>query len=143
MVDTFYPLIIPSFFGSAFYIFLLRQFYLTIPFDLEDSASIDGASRAAFLWHILIPLSGPVIATVAVFSFLAHWQEFFRPLIYLNSREKLTIPLGLRMFQSEYAGWQWEQLMAMTVLTTIPSILLYFIAQRYFVSGIVMTGMKG
>ena len=143
MVDTFYPLIIPSFFGNAFYIFLLRQFYLTIPFDLEDSARIDGASRGAFLWHILIPLSGPVIATVAVFSFLAHWQEFFRPLIYLNSREKLTIPLGLRMFQSEYAGWQWEQLMAVTVLTTIPSIVLYFVAQRYFVSGIVMTGMKG
>jgi len=142
-IDTFYPLIVPSYLGSAFYIFLLRQFFLTIPLDLEDAARIDGAGRVQFLWRILVPLSGPAIATVAVFSFMANWQDFFMPLIYLNSKEKLTLPLGLRMFRDEYGGAQWELMMAAVVVTTLPSLILFFVAQRYFISGIVMTGMKG
>ena len=142
-IDTFYPLIVPSYFGSAFYIFLLRQFFLTIPLDLEDAARIDGAGRGQFLWRILVPLSGPAIATIAVFSFMANWQDFFRPLIYLNSMHKLTIPLGLTMFRNEYGGGSWELMMAVVVVTTLPSLILFFVAQRYFISGIVMTGMKG
>lgn len=141
--DTYYPLIVPSYFGSPFYIFLLRQFFMTIPFDLEDAARIDGASRAQVMWRIMIPLAGPAIATVCVMSFMAHWQEFFGPLIYLSSTEKFTVPLGLRLFRNEYGGDQWNLMMAATVVSLIPSLVLFFSAQRFFVSGIVMSGMKG
>lgn len=142
-VDTYWPLIVPSFFGSAFYIFLLRQFLLTIPADLEDAARIDGATRLQQLVTIMVPLAKPAIATIAVFSFMAHWQEFFRPLIYLNSRDKLTVPLAIRMFRDEYSGDQWNLIMAVTVVSIIPSLILFFSAQRVFISGIVMSGMKG
>lgn len=140
-VDTFLPLIVPAFFGSAFYIFLLRQFFLTIPNDLEDAALIDGANNLQTLWRIFVPLSLPAMATVAIFSFMYHWQDFFMPLIYLNSKELKTVALGLQMFRAEF-GTDWNLMMAAAVTTAIPCLLLFFFAQRYFISGIVMTGLK-
>ena len=140
-VNTFLPLIIPSFFGSAFYIFLLRQFFLAIPTDLEDAARIDGASSLHILWYIFVPLSLTAMATVAIFSFMHHWQDFFLPLIYLNSKDLKTVALGLQMFRAEFST-DWNHMMAASVLTTIPPLLLFFFAQRYFISGIVMTGLK-
>lgn len=140
-VDTFLPLIIPAYFGSPFYIFLLRQFFLTIPGDLEDAAFIDGATHIQTLWRIFVPLSLPAMATVAVFSFMHHWQDFFMPLIYLNSKELKTVSLALQMFRAEFST-DWNLMMAAAVTTSIPCLLLFFFAQRYFISGIVMTGMK-
>lgn len=140
-VDTFLPLIVPAYFGSAFYIFLLRQFFLTIPGDLEDAALIDGASNLQTLWRIFVPLSLPAMATVAIFSFMYHWQDFFMPLIYLNSKELKTVALGLQMFRAEF-GTDWNLMMAAAVTTAVPCLLLFFFAQRYFISGIVMTGLK-
>ena len=141
-INTYYPLILPSYFGSAFYIFLLRQFFRTIPVDLEHAAEIDGASRLQILFRVIAPLSGPAIATVAVFSFMAHWQEFFGPLIYLNSTKLIPLSLGLQRFREDYGGTVWHHLMAASVVSTLPPLLLFFLAQRYFISGIVMTGMK-
>jgi ABC-type glycerol-3-phosphate transport system permease component len=140
-VDTFYPLIVPAFFGSAFYIFLLRQFFMTIPNDLEDAAMIDGATHLQTLWRIFVPLSLPAMATVSIFSFMYHWQDFFMPLIYLNSKELKTVALGLHMFRAEFTA-DWNLMMAAAVTASIPSLLLFFSAQRYFIGGIVMTGMK-
>ena len=140
-IDTFLPLIVPAYFGSPFYIFLLRQFFLTIPGDLEDAAFIDGATHAQTLWRIFVPLSLPAMATVAVFSFMHHWQDFFMPLIYLNSKELKTVSLALQMFRAEFST-DWNLMMAAAVTTSIPCLLLFFFAQRYFISGIVMTGLK-
>lgn len=140
-VDTFLPLIVPAFFGNAFYIFLLRQFFLTIPSDLEDAALIDGATNLQTLWRIFVPLSVPAMATVAIFSFMRHWQDFFMPLIYLNSKELKTVALGLQMFRAEFST-AWNLMMAASVTASIPCLLLFFFAQRYFISGIVMTGLK-
>lgn len=140
-IDTFLPLIVPAYFGNAFYIFLLRQFFLTIPSDLEDAALIDGASNLTTLWRIFVPLSLPAMATVAIFSFMYHWQDFFMPLIYLNSKELKTVALGLQMFRAEF-GTDWNLMMAAAVTTAVPCLLLFFFAQRYFISGIVMTGLK-
>lgn len=140
-VDTFLPLIVPAFFGNAFFIFLLRQFFLTIPADLEDAAAIDGATNSQTLWRIFVPLSLPAMATVAIFSFMNHWQDFFMPLIYLNSRELKTLALALQMFRAEF-GTDWNLMMAAAVTTSIPCLMLFFFAQRYFISGIVMTGLK-
>ena len=140
-VDTFWPLIIPAFAGSAFYIFLLRQFFLTIPVDLEDAALIDGAGPFQTLWRIFVPLSVPAMTTIAVFSFMHHWQDFFMPLIYLNSKEMKTVSLALQMFREESVT-DWNLMMAASVTASIPCILLFFFAQRYFIKGIVMTGMK-
>ena len=138
-VDTFWPLIIPAFAGSAFYIFLLRQFFLTIPVDLEDAALIDGAGPFQTLWRIFVPLSVPAMTTIAVFSFMHHWQDFFMPLIYLNSKEMKTVSLALQMFREESVT-DWNLMMAASVTASIPCILLFFFAQRYFIKGIVMTG---
>jgi multiple sugar transport system permease protein len=142
-VDTFYPLILPSFFGgSAFYIFLMRQFFQTIPREFDEAAMLDGAGFFRIWWKILLPLSGPVIATVAVLSFIGHWDEFNGPLIYLNSPEKYTVSLGLRMFQDSY-GNETNQLMAASLIHILPTIVLFFCAQRYFMKGINLSGLGG
>jgi multiple sugar transport system permease protein len=142
-IDTFAPLTVPAFFGGgAFTIFLLRQFFLTIPRELDEAAMIDGATPFGIWWRVLLPLSRPALVTVVLFSFLAHWDDFMGPLIYLNSMEKYTVSIGLRMFQDMF-GTQLELLMAASLIHIIPTIVLFFIAQRYFIKGIALTGLKG
>jgi len=142
-IDTFYPLTIPSLFGGgAFNIFLMRQFFLTIPCEYDEAAMIDGASPLRIWWRILLPLSGPVIATVAVLSFIGHWDEFNGPLIYLNTPEKYTVSIGLRMFQDSY-GNETNLLMAASLIHILPTIVLFFAAQRYFMRGINLSGLGG
>jgi multiple sugar transport system permease protein/sn-glycerol 3-phosphate transport system permease protein len=143
-VDTFLPLVVPSFFGSAFFIFLLRQFYMTIPVELEDAAKIDGASVYRIWWSIMLPLSQPVLATVAVFTFVATYNDFFTPLIYLSNEDNYTIAVALSFFQgSPRIGPQMHLLMAAVTMSILPPLLLFLAAQRYFVRGIVMSGIKG
>jgi ABC-type glycerol-3-phosphate transport system permease component len=146
-IDTLAPLIVPSFLGGgAFTIFLLRQFILSIPYELDEAATIDGAGRLRVLWSIIVPNSMPALATAAVFSFIAHWNEFFGPLIFLNTRKNFTIPLGLVTLRT-YAGDPGEPkdhlLMAGSVIATVPIIVVFFLAQKYFVQGIVTSGLKG
>ena len=142
-IDTLKPLIVPSFFGGgAFFIFLMRQFFKTIPLELEEAARLDGCSNLRIFWDVMIPLSTPAVATISVMSFIAHWQDFMGPLIYLNSFEKYTVAIGLRMFQSIYGSFPHYMLAASTIVL-IPILILFFIAQKYFVQGIVLTGMKG
>lgn len=143
-VNTFLPLIVPAFFGSAFNIFLLRQFYTTIPIDLEEAAKIDGANVYRIWWSIMLPLSKPVLATVAVFTFVGTYNDFFTPLIYLSDESKYTIAVALSFFQgSPRIGPQMHLLMAAVTVSILPPLLLFLAAQRYFVRGIVMTGIKG
>ena len=141
-VNSFLPLIVPAFFGSPFYIFLLRQFFLTLPPELEDAARVDGANALQILWHIILPLSKPALATVAVFSFQAVWNDFLPPLIYLHDQAKYTVSLGLSFFRSSY-DVQWAYLMAATLVTMLPVILVFFLAQKQFIEGITLTGTKG
>lgn len=142
-IDTLRPLIVPAFFGGgAFFIFLMRQFFKTIPTELEEAAHLDGCTSLRIFWDIMLPLSTPAIATIAVMSFIAHWQEFMAPVIYLNSFEKYTVAIGLRMFQSIYGSFP-HYMLAASNIALIPVLILFFIAQKYFVQGIVLTGIKG
>lgn len=141
-VDTFKPLIVPSFFGGgAFFIFLLRQFFLTIPKDLEDAARIDGCGRFRIFLQIILPLAKPALITVSIFSFMSHWNDFMGPLIYLNSEHKRTLAIALQSFQGQYTA-DWNLLMAASVVVLIPVLVIFFTLQRYFVEGIVLTGLK-
>ena len=146
-LDTFKPLIIPHWFGGgAFNIFLLRQFFMTIPRDLDEAAVIDGASYPRVFLSVIMPLSKPVVATVAVITFIARWNAFIGPLIFLDSLEKLTMAVGLRFLQTitfEEGEPRDHYLMAAAVIMATPTILLFFAAQRYFVRGVVMSGIKG
>jgi multiple sugar transport system permease protein len=143
-IDTWLPLIVPSFFGGAFSIFLMRQFYMTIPYDLDEAAKIDGASNLLIWWRIMIPLSMPVLATIAVLNFMDDWNAFLRPLIYLTTLDKQMLGVGLAFFRGLSSGYsKWNYMMAASTMMTIPIILLFFFAQKYFVKGIVMTGMGG
>jgi ABC-type glycerol-3-phosphate transport system permease component len=140
--DTLLPLIVPAFFGNAFYIFLMRQFFLTIPVELEEAAKIDGCGTFRIFWQIIMPLSKPVLVSVAVFSFVAHWNDFLTPLIYLNSVDKRTLALGLATF-SDVWGVDIVSLMAASTAVLLPVLVIFFLAQKYFVQGVVMTGLKG
>jgi ABC-type glycerol-3-phosphate transport system permease component len=143
LVNTFWPLIIPGFFGNAFYIFLLRQFFRGIPAELNDAGLVDGASELTIFLRIIVPLSGPVLSVVALLTFLANWTDFFGPLIYLQGDSSLwTLSLGLRDFQSAHFI-AWGPLMAASVMFMLPVILLFLVAQRTFVQGIALTGLKG
>jgi ABC-type glycerol-3-phosphate transport system permease component len=146
-LDTLTPLIVPHWFGGGpFFIFLMRQFFMTIPRDFDEAAKIDGANSFQILWEVLVPLCRPAITTVAIFAALFHWNSFIEPLIFLNTPEKFTISLGLRYFQTAPldAGEPKEHLlMAGTMIMIIPCVLLFFAAQRYFVRGIVLSGLKG
>ena len=142
-VNTFKPLIVPAWFGGgAFAIFLLRQFFMSIPRDLEDAARLDGATDLEVWWHVILPLSKPALVTVAVLSFIARWKMFFGPLVYLSSPEKYTTALGLAMFQSIHGSFA-NLLMAASVITAVPLVIMFFAAQRFLVRGILLTGMKG
>jgi ABC-type glycerol-3-phosphate transport system permease component len=146
-IDTWWPLILPSWFGGgAFSVFLLRQFFLQIPRDLDEAAVIDGANSWQILWKILLPLAQPALATVAIFSFLTHWNDFFHPLIYLSTVENFPLSVGLRWFQqraTDPAEPREHLLMAASMLMVLPCVLIFFTMQRYFIRGIVMSGIKG
>ncbi len=146
-IDTHWPLIVPTFFGGgAFNIFLLRQFFMTIPLEFDEAAYMDGASSWTIFWRIILPLSKPVISTVAIFGFLASWQSFLAPLIYLNTKEKFTLPIGITWFRvvpMEQGEPKDHLLMAASVTVTLPAVILFFSAQRYFIGGIIMSGIKG
>jgi multiple sugar transport system permease protein len=144
-VNTFLPLIVPAYFGGgAFFIFLLRQFFMTIPVELSDAAKIDGCSDLGIFWRVILPLSKPGIAAASIFSFIYHWNDFMGPLIYLNSENKRTLTLGLRDFIVVSAQrTEFQYLMAVSTLTVLPVILVFFFAQKYFIQGVVMSGVKG
>jgi multiple sugar transport system permease protein len=145
-LDTLKPLIVPSYFGTAFGIFLLRQFIMSIPFELDESALIDGASRFTILTRIILPNCKPAAATLAIFAFMGSWNNFLHPLIFLDSLENFTLPLGL-WFLKAYSGDpvlpKDHLLMAGCVITTLPVVVLFAAFQRYYVEGIVMSGIKG
>ena len=141
-VDTFLPLFVPSWFGAPFYIFMMRQFMIGLPYELEEAARIDGASSLRILTTIIAPLCGPAIAAIAIFSALAHYNDFMGPLIYLSTNEKFTLPLGLFWYQGRYGNF-WHLVMAASTVALAPVMLLFFVAQRYFVRGIVLTGLAG
>jgi multiple sugar transport system permease protein/sn-glycerol 3-phosphate transport system permease protein len=143
-IDTFLPLIVPHFLAhAAFFVFLYRQFMMTIPVDLEDSARIDGCGPLATWWLIMMPLSKPIIVTVAVFSFIASWNDFLMPLLYINSDSKQTIALALNNFKSSFQYAEPQLLMAGAVMMLIPTIIIFFLAQKVFIRGVVVTGVKG
>jgi multiple sugar transport system permease protein len=146
-IDTYWPLIAPSWLGGdAFTIFLLRQFLMTLPRDLDDAATVDGAGSFQILWRILVPLMAPALATVAILQFLNQWNDFVRPFIFLSSPDKFTMSVGLRFFSTLQESTQDPRthlLMATTVVMSMPAIILFFSFQRYFVRGIVMSGLKG
>ncbi|MEZ4862892.1 MAG: carbohydrate ABC transporter permease [Caldilineaceae bacterium] len=141
--NTFWPLTVPAWLGWPFGIFLLRQFFMTIPFDLDDAAKIDGASTLRIYWQIMLPLSKPGLAAIAIFAFMGNWNNFLAPLIYLRDMEKYTLALGLRMFQGQYAIHNQHYLMAVSVITILPIIVMFFFAQKQFIQGIALTGLKG
>ncbi|MCB1103953.1 MAG: carbohydrate ABC transporter permease [Opitutaceae bacterium] len=144
-VDTYLPLIVPALFGSPFYIFLLRQFFLTIPRDSEEAALIDGASPLRIWWSVILPQARPALATVLIFTFIGTWNDFFGPLLYLNSPEKATLTLGLNLMKTQVLGSgvvEWNVLMAASLLVLLPNVILFFFAQRHFISGISMGAGK-
>jgi multiple sugar transport system permease protein len=141
-VGTFRPLVIPPLAGSAFFIFLLRQFFMTIPRELEDAALIDGGSRLRIFTSIILPLAKPALATVTIFAFMGSWNDYLGPLIYLGNRDQYTLSLGLQVFV-QYHRAEWGLLMAASTMMVTPVILLFFFAQQHFVQGITLTGIKG
>jgi multiple sugar transport system permease protein len=141
-VDSFLPMIIPAFFGSPFYIFLLRQFFMGIPRELEDAALIDGANRLQILWKIIIPNAKPALAAVAIFNFQGVWNDFLYPLVFLHNQNNYTIALGLSFFRSTYSV-QWGYLMAASVVALLPMVIIFFLAQKTFIEGISFSGIKG
>ncbi len=141
-VGTYAPLIVPYFFGSAYNIFLLRQFMMTIPWELTDAAKVDGANEFTTMLKIVTPLIKPALLVIAVFHFMWTWNDFFGPLIYLDNITEYPLVMGLYAFQTRF-GVKWNLMMAASLSTTLPLIILFFIAQRYFIEGITLTGLKG
>jgi ABC-type glycerol-3-phosphate transport system permease component len=141
-INSFVPLVLPSFFAGAWNVFLIRQFFRGIPQDLTDAAIIDGCTHYGILWRIMIPLSKPVLATVGVLHFMAHWNNLLGPVLYLNNDKLYTLMVGLTYFRTE-TRTSWQQLMAASLLVLMPSIVIFFSGQKYFVQGITLTGMKG
>lgn len=142
LIGTQVPLWLPGFWGGAFGTFLLRQYFLTIPFDLAEAARVDGASLVKIFARIYLPLSGPALAALAIFVFLGAWNDLLRPLIYLPADLQLTtITVGLSLFQTQYAG-KWTLMMAGALVSILPVMIIFFIAQRQFIEGIAMSGVK-
>jgi multiple sugar transport system permease protein len=140
-INTILPLTVPGFFGNPFHIFLLRQFFMSLPLELDEAAFIDGASRWTIYTRVVMPLSVPILLTVLVFTFVQTWNDFFTPLLYLNTTEKMTIPVGLLYFRDQYTA-PFHHLMAASVMAVLPIIVVFFFTQRYFVSSIIMTGLR-
>lgn len=141
-INTYLPLFVPAFAGSSFLIFLVRQYMMSIPYDLDEAAFIDGASRLQVFWNIILPLSRPALVLVVVFTFVGVWNDFLQPLIYLNDPQLFTVSLGLSFFQGTRET-NWNLLMAGSLLATIPPLLLFFFAQRQLIGGIAIEGIKG
>ncbi len=141
-IDTYIPLILPSFFGAPFFVFLLRQFFRGIPESLSEAARIDGCSEFRIFFRLIIPLSVPALVTVALFTFIGSWVDFMGPLIYLQSPEKFTLSLGLQQFQGSHT-LEWGMLMAASAMMMLPIVALFFVAQKAFIRGIVTSGLKG
>ena len=142
LVGTFYPLWIPAWFGYAFYIFLMRQYMMTLPRELDEAARMDGAANFRILWQIITPLCSPAIATIAIFAFLQHYNDFLGPLLYISANEMFTLQLGLLWFQGRFGNF-WHLVMAASVMTIVPVLVLFFAAQKRFVQGIQLTGLAG
>lgn len=142
LIGSYAPLIIPQFLGSAFFIFLLRQFFMTIPKELSDAARVDGAGEFRIFWQIMLPLVKPALAVVAVFTWLGTWHDFFGPLIYLTEPDSYPLSLGLFAFQAQRTT-EWALMMGASALVTLPLIVLFAFTQRYFLRGIALTGIKG
>jgi ABC-type glycerol-3-phosphate transport system permease component len=144
-LNTYLPLTVPHFFGGAFFIFLFRQFFRTIPLDLDEAARIDGASYPRIFWSIVLPLSGPVFATAAIIESIRQWNSFLWPLIILNSQQDYPLALGLRYLRAnaDEAGPRDHLLMAAAIMMAVPVIVIFYVGQRYFVRGVAMTGIKG
>jgi multiple sugar transport system permease protein len=140
-LNTYLPLIVPSYFGNAFFIFLFRQFYFGIPSELSDAARIDGCSDLTIYLRVLLPLSKPVLATAAIFSFIGAWSDFLGPLIYLTDASKYTLSIGVQQVIGQEPHWTW--LMAVGVVMTLPILILFFFVQRTFIQGISFSGIKG
>jgi len=141
-INTFLPLVVPSFLGAPFFIFLLRQFFLGIPNDLLDAARIDGASELRILTRIVVPLSKPALITVGLLTFIDKWNDFYGPLIYLQKPELRPLSLALQVFQTNHST-EWPRLMAASVIVALPLVVIYFVAQRWFIEGLTLTGSKG
>jgi len=139
--NSYLPLIVPAFTGNAFNIFLLRQFFRTIPMQLSESAQIDGASELRIFAQIILPLSKPALATVAVFTFMGSWNDFMGPLLYVNDKMSYTLSFGLRTFQMQ-SGTMWNLMMAASLVVAIPTLVLFFSCQKYFIEGVTLTGIK-
>ena len=140
--DTYLPMIVPAFFANAWDVFLLRQFFMTVPLEMDEAARIDGANPLQVLLYILVPQCWPAIATVSIFHFLYAWNDFFGPLIYIQSKEKWTLALGLQSFNALYSQ-QITYLMAASTVTMLPCLILFFVAQKLFIQGVVISGVKG
>jgi ABC-type glycerol-3-phosphate transport system permease component len=143
LANTFGPLVLPPFFGPAFSIFLLRQFFMTINTELDEAAKVDGANEFRIYWQIILPLAKPALATIAVFSFIANWNDFLTPLIYLSDPMMYTLALGINYLRNFRGGGELALQMAAAVMFIMPCLIIYFISQRYIVQGIVTTGLKG
>ena len=141
-INTYLPLVLPLFFGVPFYIFLLRQFFMTIPGELTDAARIDGASEPRIYWQLILPLTKPALATVVLFQFLSSWSDFLGPLLYLRDSDMFTIAVGLQMFHSEH-DTEFHLLMAASTILTVPIIVIFYLVQRTFIQGITLTGLQG
>lgn len=143
-VNTYLPLTVPAFFGGgAFYIFLCRQFFLTIPAEIEESARMDGAGTLRIWWQMMLPLSTPVLTAMAIFSFVGNWNEFMGPLIYLRDMDMMTVAVGLNAFKGTFGRTDWNLMMAASATVMLPIIVLFLAGQRYFIQGIVTTGLSG
>ncbi|MCE7987573.1 MAG: carbohydrate ABC transporter permease [Caldilinea sp. CFX5] len=141
-LDTYWPLIAPNLFSTAFSVFLIRQFLMTLPRELDEAAEIDGATTWDILWRLLVPLSKPAIATVAVFTFIDAWNDFFEPFIFLSTPTRLTLAVGIRWFRTQYET-QFHLMMAISVVAVLPIIVAFLFTQKYFIRGIALTGLKG
>lgn len=141
-LDTYQALIVP-FLASAFGVFMMRQYFMTLPRELDDAAKLDGCGRWRFLWQIMLPLSKPVVASQALFGFMGNWNSYLWPLIVTTSQPMRTLQIGLRYFVSQEGGTQWGSFMAATVFVSLPVVIFYLIVQKSFVEGIATTGLKG
>ena len=141
-INSFKPLIVPLFFGSAFATFLSRQFFLTLPAELEDAAKVDGANQLQIFWHIFLPLAKPILATLGGLGFIARWNDYLGPLIYISDQKKYTVPLMLAQLNGLYER-RWDLLMAGSVIAIVPIVLILLVMQKYFVESVATTGLKG